>query len=221
MKKIAMLSATMLVTFMGLAQDSKTWTEKDRQYLLENLISSKEELNKETEGLSEKQWRFKESGDRWSINEVVEHITLWETLLMHEVTRALKAGHRPEFYKTAKPDSLPLSFIMEEKPHYSLEYTQPFSYTIPMGLNELKNNRTWFMKLRDESIGFIKSTKQDLRGFAMTTEGQTSIRSISRSSVRLTAICGRYERSNYILTILNKIYNLNFIYNEYNNNSTT
>lgn len=170
MKKIAVFSAVMLITFMALAQGSKTWTEKDRQYLLENLIRSKEELNKETEGLAEKQWRFKESGDRWSINEVVEHITLWEMLLMHEVTRALRAGHRPDLYKTAKSDSLPLSFITEEKPHYSLEYTQPFSYTIPMGLNELKNNRTWFMKLRDESIGYIKTTKQDLRGFAQTPE---------------------------------------------------
>jgi hypothetical protein len=170
MKKIALFSAVMLITFTAFAQGSNTWTEKDRQYLLENLIRSKEELNKETEGLEEKQWRFKESEDRWSINEVVEHITLWETLLMHEITRALRAGHRPEFYKTAKPDSIRLSFITEEKPHHSLEYTQPFSYTIPMGLNELKNNRTWFMKLRDESIGFVKTTTLDLRGFAQTPE---------------------------------------------------
>ncbi len=155
---------------MVFGQDSKSWSEKDRQYLLENLIRSKEELKKETDGLTEKQWRFKESGDRWSINEVVEHITLWEILLMHDVTRALWAGHRSELYKTANPDSVALSFIMEEKPHYSLEYTEPFAYTIPMGLNELKNNRTWFIKLRDESIGFITTTKQDLRGFALTPD---------------------------------------------------
>jgi hypothetical protein len=170
MKKIAMFSALMLITFMAFAQVSQIWTEKDRQYLLENLIRSKEELNKETEGLTEKQWRFKESEDRWSINQVVEHIAIWEMLLMHEVTRALRAGHRPELYKNAKPDSVRLSFITEEKPHNSLESTQPFSYTIPMGLNDLKNNHAWFMKLRDESIGFLKTTKQDLRGFAMTPE---------------------------------------------------
>ncbi|MEM9679985.1 MAG: hypothetical protein AAF901_06645, partial [Bacteroidota bacterium] len=45
------------------------WTEEDRKYLLENLIKSKEELIEETKNLSQEQWNFKESPDRWSINQ--------------------------------------------------------------------------------------------------------------------------------------------------------
>ena len=51
------------------AQDAKPWSEADRKYLLDNLMRSREELMKETQNLSKEQWSFKESADRWSINQ--------------------------------------------------------------------------------------------------------------------------------------------------------
>ena len=55
----------------------KVWTDTDRRYLLDNLARSRDELIKETKGLTDKQWNFKESPDRWSIKEVTEHICIW------------------------------------------------------------------------------------------------------------------------------------------------
>lgn len=152
-------------TFYSHSQDVKLWTEADRQYLLTNLVRSKEELLKETKGLTKEQWAFKESPDRWSINQVVEHIATWELLLDHEISRALREGPKPDLYKTAKPDSVILGFIMEEKPHISIEHTKPFTYTVPMGLNEGQNNMTWFLKLRNESIDYLEKAKEDLRSY--------------------------------------------------------
>jgi hypothetical protein len=146
-----------------LAQETKLWTEADRKYLLDNLIRSRDELICETKNLSPAQWNFKESGERWSINEIVEHIATWELLLDHEISRGLTAGPQPQLSKMAKPDSEYVAFIMEEKPHVSNEYTKPFTFTIPMGLNEGKNNLTWFLKMRNESIDFITNTTKDLR----------------------------------------------------------
>lgn len=151
------------------SQEVKQWTETDRQYLLANLIRSKEELIKETKDLTKQQWSFKESPDRWSINQVVEHIAIWELLLDHEISRALTEGPKPELYKTAKADSIFLGFIMEEKPHISIEYTKPFTYTVPMGLNDLQNNMTWFLKMRDESIAWIEMAKEELRSYNLKT----------------------------------------------------
>jgi hypothetical protein len=159
--------------FCGFSQDVRQWTETDRKYLLDNLIRSKEDLIKETKGLTKEQWSFKESPDRWSINEVVEHIATWELLLDHEISRALTEGLKPELYKTAKPDSLFLGFIMEETPHISIEYTRPFTYTVPMGLNDLQNNMAWFLKMRNESIGYIEQAKEDLRSFNLKTGSPT------------------------------------------------
>jgi DinB superfamily len=152
-------------TFCSYSQDVKSWTETDREYLLGNLVRSKEELVKETKGLTKEQWSFKELPDRWSINQVVEHIATWELLLDHEISKALTEGPKPDLYKTAKPDSLFLGFIMEEKPQVSTDYTRPFTYTVPMGINDLQNNIARFLKMRGESIAYVKKAKEDLRSY--------------------------------------------------------
>lgn len=153
----------LLLCFTSRAQETKRWTEADRKYLLENLIRSRDEMNKETQGLTTAQYNFKESNDRWSINQVVEHIGYWEMLLDHEIANSLETGQQPDRMKTARHDSTFMNFIMQHKPHYSLEYTKPFSYTIPMGLNELKNNQAWLLKMRNESIEYVTIAKDDLR----------------------------------------------------------
>jgi hypothetical protein len=154
-------SATLKVA----AQETRLWTEEDRNYLVDNLTRTRDLIITETAHLTKEQWNFKESPDRWSISEVTEHIAIWELLLDHEVSRALSGGLQPELNKNAKPDSVYLGFILEEKPHISIEYTRPFTYTLPMGLNEGKNNITWFLKLRNESIDYLKTAKEDLRSY--------------------------------------------------------
>jgi len=141
----------------------QSWTEADRKYLIDNLIRTRDSIIKETENLTEVQWNFKESPDRWSIKEVIEHVAIWELLLMHEVSRALGSPAHPEWQ--AKPDSMYLGFILEDKPHISVEYTKPFTYTLPLGLNNGNNNVAWFLKMRNESIEYLKTAKEDLRSF--------------------------------------------------------
>lgn len=145
------------------AQEIKHWTEADRKYLLDNLIRSRDELIYETKALTKAQWQFKESQDRWSINEIVEHITLWELLLDYRITRQLGGGVQPDRAMKALADSAGLKFIMEEKKHHSPDYTQPFTYTVPMGLNSLDTNLAWVLKLRKEAIDHVSKTSSDLR----------------------------------------------------------
>ena len=133
MKKLMALALLSLpVHLVVLAQETKLWTEADRKYLLDNLTRSRDELIRETKGLSLAQWNFKESPERWSINQIVEHIATWELLLDHEISRGLTAGPQPELSKMARTDSEYVAFIMEEKPHVTEEYTKPFTFTIPM-----------------------------------------------------------------------------------------
>jgi hypothetical protein len=139
------------------------WNESDRKYLVDNLKRTRDLVIEETKNLSERQWTFKEAPDRWSINEVVEHLAIWELLLDREVSQALVAGPQPELTKNGKTDSSVLAFLMEEKPHITTEYTKPFTFTVPTGLNSGKNNLAWFLKMRNESLNFLDSTKTDLR----------------------------------------------------------
>lgn len=151
----------------GFLQEPKSWSGEDRKYLLENLSRTRELVINETKGLSKAQWNFKESPDRWSINQVVEHLAFWELILDREITQALTAGPRPELIKGGRTDSAVLAFLMEENPHIAPEYTKPFTYTVPMGVNEGQNNLAWFLKMRNEAIGYTDSTKTDLRAYFM------------------------------------------------------
>ena len=160
--KHVILSGCFCLVLTGLIAQ-KLWTENDRSYLLENLIRTKDLLVKETQGLSEKQWNFKESPDKWSIKEVVEHIAIWELLLQARISNSLAKGVKPELAATAVADSIFLDFIMEEKPHVSTDYTKPFTYTLPMGLNSGKTNMSWLLKMRNESIEWLKTATEDLR----------------------------------------------------------
>ncbi|MBK7650254.1 MAG: DinB family protein [Flammeovirgaceae bacterium] len=165
MNKIIGLCLMLLVCLTSKAQETKVWTEADRKYLLENLTRTRDELIKETQGLTPAQFNFKESDDRWSINQVVEHLAIWELLFCRDISRSLNAKPQPEFNAGAKPDSYYTSFIMEETPHVTTDFTKPFTYTVPMGINDLKNNLAWFEKLRNESITYIKTAKEDLRSY--------------------------------------------------------
>lgn len=160
-----------MLPLTAFAQEPQPWTETDRKYLLENLIRSRDELIKETEGLSKKQWNFKESDDRWSINQVVEHLAIFELIFDREIGRSLSGKLQPELIKDLRPDSYYSNFIMEEQTHETTEYTKPFTYSVPLGLNEGQNNVTWFLKMRNESIEFMKTTTQDLRQYYRNSTG--------------------------------------------------
>ena len=165
MRKLKFVLTAVIWVLVSSHSFSQTmWTEADRKYLIDNLKRTRDLVVDETRNLTEQQWSFKEAPDRWSINEVVEHLAIWELLLDREVSQALVAGPQPELMKkNERTDSSVLAFLMEDKPHITTEYTKPFTFTVPMGLNPGKNNLAWFLKMRNESMNFLDSTKTDLR----------------------------------------------------------
>jgi len=157
------LASGLLWITSAFAQDARSWTEQDRQYLLSNLTRPRDLVMKATQNLTTQQWNFRESPDRWSIRQVVEHMALWELLFDREISQALSAGPQPALAAAARPDSVILGFILEEKPHVTTEYTQPFTFSVPMGLNEGTHNLSWLLQMRNESITYLQQTPEDLR----------------------------------------------------------
>src|SRR5215471_12179589 len=104
-KKPALTFLVLLLAFQGYAQETKFWSEADRKCIVDNLTRSREELIKATKGLSKEQWNFKESPDRWSINQIVEHVAIWELLLDREISQALLVGEKPEWNDGKRTDS--------------------------------------------------------------------------------------------------------------------
>jgi len=158
MKKTSFLCLCICFVFcISAGAQEKLWTEEDRKYTLDNLKRTRDELVKETENLSPEQWAFKESPDRWSIGEVVEHLALWEVIWWREVVMGFSNKPTPELGKTSRPDSYYHEFIMEDAPHNSSLNTRPTAYI------KGKDNLTFFLRGRAIAIDLIETTKNDLR----------------------------------------------------------
>ena len=145
MKKLIIF---LLISMSATAQ-SKLWTENDRQELIANLKKTKDSLVKETQNLSIEQWNFRESPERWTIGEIVEHLGLWERIFARETNIALRSKPTPELNASSKPDSWYIDFIMEEKVHNAPDYARP------MGFAQGKDNLTTFLKIREQTIRFV------------------------------------------------------------------
>lgn len=140
------------------AQETKQlWTETDRQYTLDNMRRTRDALVKETENLTPAQWAFRDSADRWSIGEVVEHLALWEIIWAREIGMGCRNKPQPELNATSSPDSYYTTYIMEDKPHVAPEFA------VPTGFIQGKDNLTFFLRGREQAIKFVETTKYDLR----------------------------------------------------------
>lgn len=136
---------------------ARRWTEADRRYTVDNLKRTRDELIRETADLTDAQWHFHESPDRWSIAEVVEHLALWEIIWAREIGMGIRNTPRPDLLATSSPDSYYMDFIMETKPHRSPDFSRP------TGFIRGKNNLVFFQRLRDQAIAFADTTQADMR----------------------------------------------------------
>ncbi len=97
------LAAVFLLSAHAWAADDPHMTPAERQKVIDLLQQSREQLLHAVDGLSEAQWTWKPSPERWSVGEVAEHITLAEGMLFAKLEEALASPPNPEWEtKTAK-----------------------------------------------------------------------------------------------------------------------
>ena len=160
LKTALVLQCIIFTTNIVQAQETKSlWTEADRQYTLENMRRTRDALVKETENLTPAQWAFRDSANRWSIGEVVEHLALWEIVWAREIGMGSRNKPQPELNVTSSPDSYYTTFIMEDKAHVAPDFA------VPTGFIKGKDNLTFFLRGRDQAIKFVETTKLDLRSY--------------------------------------------------------
>ena len=70
--------------------------EDERRLVMEQLASSEARLLELVDGLTAEQWRFRETPERWSIAEKIEHCILLERFILGAVVKALEGAAEPE-----------------------------------------------------------------------------------------------------------------------------
>ncbi|RYU95263.1 DinB family protein [Emticicia agri] len=154
------------------AQTTRLWTEQDRKYLLDNLERTKTEIIAETKNLTLAQWAFKETPDKWSIGQVLEHLGLYERIFEQEADIMLSSKPEPELNATAKPDSVYLSWMGDPNPHKAERNAEP------LGLMKGEDNLKFFLFGRENIIQFVKGTTYDLKAHYTFRWGDEKRRSI-------------------------------------------
>jgi hypothetical protein len=82
---------------------------------------------------------------------------------MNEISTALQMGPLPDF-----THFLPDSAFLDPDPKglkkdNTTDYTKPFTYSVPLGNNEGKNNIIWLTTMRNESIEYLKKETKNIR----------------------------------------------------------
>lgn len=140
----------------------KQWTAADKQSAIDNLVRTRDAVVKETENLTPEQWAFRESPDRWSIAQIVEHLALWEIVWFRELSIGTRNKPQPELIKTSRPDSYYHEFIMEPNPHKAAEIAAP------TGFIKGKDNLSFFLRGREQSLTFVRTSEADMRAIFRT-----------------------------------------------------
>lgn len=158
-KKFLFLIIVLISSSFSFAQTNAD----DIQEVLVQLVKTRDALKSETERLSLAQWNFKETPEKWSIAEIVEHLGNWELLWARELAMISLNKPNPELRLTCKPDSYYHEFIMEDKLHNSSNISKP------NGFIKEKDSIIWFTKLRNDNIKSAEGIKVNLRDqFEMT-----------------------------------------------------
>lgn len=137
---------------------AQTLSQADREKGLQYLQQTQEGVVTATKGLSEAQLTFKPAPDRWSIAEVLEHITVVEGAIYGNVTEnIMKAPAGPADRDTAKFDAEVLGMVPDRT--HKVKAPEQF---VPNGRWPAAETLDHFLKVRGRTIEFFDATP-DLR----------------------------------------------------------
>jgi hypothetical protein len=158
MKKLAFLiSFPAIFTFIGSPNEL---TEKERKDAVSYFNETLQDLEKEINGLSEKQLNWKPADSIWNVTECVEHIALAEKNLFERSQVSLKEPANPVKRNELKMDDEAVKKLITDrsnkfKTREVLNPTGQFGGT--------RKAFEFFKDRRTGLIQYVKETKDDLR----------------------------------------------------------
>lgn len=144
----------------ALFADGGTLTTSERDYLVQQLETSKADMLASIDGLTAAQWKFKPAPDVWSVEECAEHLIKTEGMLFGVVQQSL-----------TQPAVERLATSNEEQDHKIVAMVQNRSRRgkapealVPSGQFATPADAAEaFKTVRDKSIAYAKTTEDPLR----------------------------------------------------------
>jgi hypothetical protein len=134
-------------------------TPAEKQFLLDQLHANRERVRSVVAGLSEAQWNFRETPERWSAAECLEHLAIVEQRVLGRVRQKLTEPPEPEKRElTAGKDELISAMI----PARARRAVAP-EPARPTGSAEPGELLPRFCDARESTIDFARSADGSLR----------------------------------------------------------
>jgi uncharacterized damage-inducible protein DinB len=142
-------------------------SKTDRDFIVKYYTESRDNVLKAVKGLSPEQANFKPAEDKWSVNGCLEHIVVSEKMLWGMVDESLKKPSDPSRKDEVKvTDETILNGIPDRT-----NKVKTFDALVPKGAYPTVNAASKaFKDVRNDHIGFLKKTQEDLRNHYVETE---------------------------------------------------
>ena len=155
MKQIILGALTLATAFAAPLEQG----ERDRA--MSHLHATRKAFLDSVAGLSEAQWNFKASPERWSIAECAEHIAVSDDALFELLQQTMKSPAAPEKKAEAQGKD---EAILRMLPDRSVKAKAPeFLQPWPDHADLIAH----FKQSRDRNIAYIQTTEDDLRSHFM------------------------------------------------------
>jgi hypothetical protein len=155
------LALAALVALAATAPSAAEISAEDRDKVVKYLTSTRDQVIAEASGLSDAQWSFKQGPDRWSVGEVVEHLTLAESFIF-ELQQKTMAGEAatPEQLKGAQGRD---EAVVKLIPDRTKKVTAPEPLQPVKRLGTPAEVLSMYRERRAKTLDYAAKTKDDLR----------------------------------------------------------
>ena len=134
-------------------------TAQERANALKWLEESRTEFLAAITGLSEEQWKWKSTPDRWSVGEVAEHIVLAEGGQFANVNKALSSAPDPDWEAKTKGKTEGLVAVLAPR----LGRVQAAEELVPKGRMNQAETKERFLRQRAEIVKFATESNAPLK----------------------------------------------------------
>ncbi|HLJ45088.1 MAG TPA: DinB family protein [Bryobacteraceae bacterium] len=134
-------------------------SDAERAQILKWLDESQKEFFAAIDSVSEAQWKWKPTPERWSVGETAEHIVLAEALLFDSVRKAMAAAPNPDWEEQTKGKT---EFIVRVMPSRQGKAVAPEPIVPRQGLTRSQIKER-FEKQRSEIVKFAGDTQAPLK----------------------------------------------------------
>jgi len=132
----------------------------ERQMILDQLVASEAELLRLVDILTPAQWSFRESPERWSIAENLEHLILFEDFITGAIAGVMEGPAVPENKAlAAAKDPLVLGLASSRSPRFRAREAVRPSGRWPDRIELIAE----FRKARARTVAFATEAEADLR----------------------------------------------------------